>query len=1032
MSGEKVEWVEIIEPKTKEHMYANLATGECVWDPPAGVPVKKTDNKQWWELFDHNTGRFYYYNATSQKTVWHRPPNCDIIPLAKLQTLKQNTEPSPGGGSCGVVSTPKEDEKKKETVSTQTPGRSIRALPPANIKLNTGGNMPTPLNTSEKASEEESASSPRTSRPHHHHHHHHRHQDGCRSGDSRNRRGSQSSWRRNAQSQDSGRSSDSSSVSVCRQGGEIKPALAPSPSTPLLKKRSPSQAKANSFDTNISIGGGYSLGQENRVSTQRPQRILTGSASNHGISRSHSFAQRQRAKEEEEAMHEKYFIGDQLDKEISSMKNSAPAKLSPEYSNFIPPPLKLSYEHSSRPLRETQSDIEDSNGAWGTSNKKQPSGHSSDQETGTILELAESKRETSSLDDRSQEDYGAGLPLQPHIIPLHRYIVEQAKSSGCYRFGQLPEEETDSLNSDDDDGGGGGTGKGHRDGMDYDSDEFADDEAVSNQESSSEEDDVLDELDPDFLPTVHHHVYINTSRGYIDPPHYSDTADYADTPSLIDHSSSLYCNTRVSQHTVRPITNPIVPPHETQHTSLKRTKDPPAPQLPPLYSPILERSELGEAYYTSAHSLPNTPSPMSTTQYEQLSRLVLNREKKLPSDSDIEKYAQDNLNIHKKGIFRKKFSVRELLSWSKDPIRKPMLVLSDKALKKEATEVFKMVQTYMGDRKGKQGSSPDAVLLDICLLAHAKAALRDELYIQICRQTTENPRKDSLRKGWELMAICLYFFPPSPKFQAYLEGYMNRHRDPSYDFPEVGKWPIHVQVSHYASVACKRLQRIGVHGKRPIRKPTLEEIEQARLQIFRPSMFGSTLEEVMALQKGRFPHYKLPWVQTTLSDEVLRLQGTHTEGIFRVSADVDEVSGLKQQLDRWERPTEYTDAHTPASLLKLWYRELYEPLIPDSLYEDCISCSDDPSMAGAIVDKLPPLNRMVLAYLIRFLQIFARPEVVAVTKMDASNLAMVMAPNCLRCYCDEPRIMYENARKEMAFIRTLILNMDTAFMTGIL
>nr|XP_024218134.1 uncharacterized protein LOC106688174 isoform X6 [Halyomorpha halys] len=947
-------------------------------------------------------------------------------------TLKQNTEPSPGGGSCGVVSTPKEDEKKKETVSTQTPGRSIRALPPANIKLNTGGNMPTPLNTSEKASEEESASSPRTSRPHHHHHHHHRHQDGCRSGDSRNRRGSQSSWRRNAQSQDSGRSSDSSSVSVCRQGGEIKPALAPSPSTPLLKKRSPSQAKANSFDTNISIGGGYSLGQENRVSTQRPQRILTGSASNHGISRSHSFAQRQRAKEEEEAMHEKYFIGDQLDKEISSMKNSAPAKLSPEYSNFIPPPLKLSYEHSSRPLRETQSDIEDSNGAWGTSNKKQPSGHSSDQETGTILELAESKRETSSLDDRSQEDYGAGLPLQPHIIPLHRYIVEQAKSSGCYRFGQLPEEETDSLNSDDDDGGGGGTGKGHRDGMDYDSDEFADDEAVSNQESSSEEDDVLDELDPDFLPTVHHHVYINTSRGYIDPPHYSDTADYADTPSLIDHSSSLYCNTRVSQHTVRPITNPIVPPHETQHTSLKRTKDPPAPQLPPLYSPILERSELGEAYYTSAHSLPNTPSPMSTTQYEQLSRLVLNREKKLPSDSDIEKYAQDNLNIHKKGIFRKKFSVRELLSWSKDPIRKPMLVLSDKALKKEATEVFKMVQTYMGDRKGKQGSSPDAVLLDICLLAHAKAALRDELYIQICRQTTENPRKDSLRKGWELMAICLYFFPPSPKFQAYLEGYMNRHRDPSYDFPEVGKWPIHVQVSHYASVACKRLQRIGVHGKRPIRKPTLEEIEQARLQIFRPSMFGSTLEEVMALQKGRFPHYKLPWVQTTLSDEVLRLQGTHTEGIFRVSADVDEVSGLKQQLDRWERPTEYTDAHTPASLLKLWYRELYEPLIPDSLYEDCISCSDDPSMAGAIVDKLPPLNRMVLAYLIRFLQIFARPEVVAVTKMDASNLAMVMAPNCLRCYCDEPRIMYENARKEMAFIRTLILNMDTAFMTGIL
>ncbi|KAG1670471.1 Rho GTPase-activating protein 39 [Nymphon striatum] len=53
---------------------------------------KKTDDNQWWELFDQNTSRFYYYNATTQKTVWHRPQNCDIIPLAKLQTLKQNTE----------------------------------------------------------------------------------------------------------------------------------------------------------------------------------------------------------------------------------------------------------------------------------------------------------------------------------------------------------------------------------------------------------------------------------------------------------------------------------------------------------------------------------------------------------------------------------------------------------------------------------------------------------------------------------------------------------------------------------------------------------------------------------------------------------------------------------------------------------------------------------------------------------------------------------------------------------------------------
>lgn len=51
--------------------------------------------------------------------------------------------------------------------------------------------------------------------------------------------------------------------------------------------------------------------------------------------------------------------------------------------------------------------------------------------------------------------------------------------------------------------------------------------------------------------------------------------------------------------------------------------------------------------------------------YLQNSRTLLNRDKKTTSESDIEKYAQDNLNIHKKGIFRKKFSVRDMLSWSK-------------------------------------------------------------------------------------------------------------------------------------------------------------------------------------------------------------------------------------------------------------------------------------------------------------------------------------------------------------------------------
>jgi len=44
---------------------------------------------------------------------------------------------------------------------------------------------------------------------------------------------------------------------------------------------------------------------------------------------------------------------------------------------------------------------------------------------------------------------------------------------------------------------------------------------------------------------------------------------------------------------------------------------------------------------------------------------------------------------------------------------------------------------------------------------------------------------------------------------------------------------------------------------------------------------GNTLAEIMLMQRDRFPDRRLPWIQTALSEEVLRLSGHQTEGIFR-------------------------------------------------------------------------------------------------------------------------------------------------------
>lgn len=166
---------------------------------------------------------------------------------------------------------------------------------------------------------------------------------------------------------------------------------------------------------------------------------------------------------------------------------------------------------------------------------------------------------------------------------------------------------------------------------------------------------------------------------------------------------------------------------------------------------------------------------------------------------------------------------------------------------------------------------------------------------------------------------------------------------------------------------------------------------------------------------------------------------------YRVPGDLDEVNNLKVKFDKIWCSNDFCeqnlnkinildtieDAHLPASLLKLWYRELYEPLIPAEYYDDCIQYCDNPIECIKIIDKLPQINKLVFTYLIRFLKVFAASDNVAVTKMDTNNLSMIMAPNCLRCESEDPKVIMENTKKEMLFLKTLIQNLDTSIVQGI-
>uniref|UniRef100_A0A336ML90 CSON013868 protein n=1 Tax=Culicoides sonorensis TaxID=179676 RepID=A0A336ML90_CULSO len=680
--------------------------------------------------------------------------------------------------------------------------------------------------------------------------------------------------------------------------------------------------------------------------------------------------------------------------------------------------------------------------------------------------------------------------MQDHLLPLQHYILEQAKLSGCYGSGDnldsdsyhsdshsehsLSGHEPDNEDSDHSDGRGDYLSHYPYDeygayGPSYMNFEYNFDKRNDKKDQHSEEVDAkLDGMHQggvQIYSPVKNHPQPQSNKNFGPAQIQRPIPQYPKPqqkpqPSMQEPSpkeQSLYSNTNhqnepystQSLYKNYPYENFTRPIHSNSGQIATRSVNT-NPKQDKNQSFLHHQQQQAQQHMLQQQSnrdpqQPPRPQEAKATllqKFQESLSIMENPDKiaemALMKECDIEKFAQDNLNLHAKGIFRKKSSVRDMLSWTSDPISRPMLSLPiarEKAGKKMAIELFKLVQIYMGDRKARAGMTLNSVAQDIINMTLATAQLRDELYVQLCRQTTENPSRDSLIRGWELLAICLSFVPPSPTFQPALLGYMNRHRDQQFSaaFQEINKWPTHVQISHYATIACRRLDRIGSSGKKQAKKPTEEEINHAREQIFRDSMFGNTLQEVMDLQKQRFPDRKLPWVQVTLSKQVFKLNGFQTEGIFRVPADAEEVTMFKNMLDRWEWPedTGTMDAHTPAALIKLWYRELYHPLIPEHLYEECVQ-TEDPKEAMKIVEKLPKLNKLVLTYLIHFLQQFAQPEVVANTKMDSSNLAMVFAPNILRCISEDPRVILENARKEMAFLRTLIIHMDTNSVANII
>lgn len=397
----------------------------------------------------------------------------------------------------------------------------------------------------------------------------------------------------------------------------------------------------------------------------------------------------------------------------------------------------------------------------------------------------------------------------------------------------------------------------------------------------------------------------------------------------------------------------------------------------------------------------------------------------------IDGFAKKYFADHKKGAFiRQRIPTKELIRWTKDKLERPLMTLSN-VHHKDALKCFKKIQRIMGDRfynfrkfslfkeKGSHDLETKEMsdILDM-MLEHGE--LRDEVYVQICKQLSFNPSIPSARKGWEIMSVVCQVYPPSKNFEQYLKSFIMQYHNDEDD-----------SIRKIARFCSRKVNRIIEHGTTG-KSLTLQEVELARLASFQIMKFGDSLVSIMNCELEQSPSSTVPRVLRFLTQAIIDLDGFRCEGIFRLCANMDKVFELRCSIENGKYELKnIKDPTIPAALLKLWFRELEEPVILPSYYHACIDAvsqhreSETSNMTLShkvleIIKQLPTVHYHVLEYLVCFLQKFLDSKIVSMTKMDATNFALVFTPNLLKCPFKEHIDILKYTILEQRFVGALL------------
>ncbi|KAJ1554881.1 Rho GTPase-activating protein 27, partial [Cladochytrium tenue] len=185
-------------------------------------------------------------------------------------------------------------------------------------------------------------------------------------------------------------------------------------------------------------------------------------------------------------------------------------------------------------------------------------------------------------------------------------------------------------------------------------------------------------------------------------------------------------------------------------------------------------------------------------------------------------------------------------------------------------------------------------------------------------------------------------------------------------------------------------------------------------------VFGGTLGAQLE-REGR----SVPAVVELCCTEVER-RGLESQGIYRLSGNTATVAKLKTQFNNGESPpldSEDMDINVVTGLLKSYFRDLQNPLIPFEYYDQFVGSAKMKSYderlitLKTLVQSMPAPNYSVLEFLMHHLHRVSQYS--EVNKMETPNLAIVFAPTLLRPANEATQAVYQSIAN-IPFHNTLV------------